>query len=169
MGRIRSNYVLQVHKVTSGEVVHNFITAIWFLCHVATWTSHVTTSFFNPLPRRDVDLHVATSKLHASVTSPRGLPTSRRHFHTSQSRRDVGFHVATSILKPSVTSRRGMSRRDVIFTCLYHVVTWDSNVATWIKSTLCHVATLPPTSRRRLVKLSITSRRDPARRDVALV
>ena len=26
VGRIRSNYALQVHKVTSGEDVHNFIT-----------------------------------------------------------------------------------------------------------------------------------------------
>ena len=115
------------------------------LCHVATWTSHVATSF-----------------LHVSVTS-------RRQNYTSLSRRDVGFHVATSNLKPSVTWRRGISRRDVIFTCLSHVATWDSDVATWIKSILCHVATLPPTSRRRLVKLSVTSRRGPARRDVALV
>ena len=108
----------------------------------------------------------------------------------SLSRRDVDFpcrdvkltplcHVATSICTPlchvatwictslchvttsSSTSRRHfnmtLSRRDVA-----------SNVATWIKSTLCHVATLPTTSRRCLVKLSVTSRCDPARRDVTL-
>ena len=64
------------------------------------------------------------------------------------SRRDVNLH------KP-------LSRRDVIFTPLCDVATWDSNVATWFEPTLCHVATLPPTSRRCLVKLSVTSRRDP--------
>ena len=108
------------------------------LCHVATWTH---TSRRGPT-RRDVDSHVTTSKSHASVTSRRGLLTSRCHFYTSLSRRDVISYMS-------------LSRRDVA-----------SNVATWIKSTLCHVATWPPTSRRRLVKLSVTSRRDPARRDV---
>ena len=105
---------------------------------------------YTSLLRRDVDLHVATSKSHLSVTSRRGI-----------SRRDVNVetlcHIATSFFNASVTSRRGMSRRDV--GC--HVVTWD-------KSTLCHVATLPPTSRRRLVKLYVTSRRGPARLDVTL-
>ena len=162
MRRIRSNYELQVHKVTSGEVVHNFVNNSWFLCHIATWTSHVATSFL--------------------ILSA----TSRHQINTPLSRRDVYFHVATSICKPlchvatcifmsqrefaqaSVTSRRHPARRDVIFTPLCHVATWDSNVATWIEPTLCHVATLPPTSRRCLVKLSVTSRRDPARHDVTL-
>ena len=104
-------------------------------------------------PRRDVNLtplcHVATSIC---------IPLCR----------DVSFHVATwictslcHVVTSSSTSRHHfnmtLSRRDVA-----------SNVATWIKSTLCHVATLPPTSRRCLVKLSVTSRRDPARRDVTL-
>ena len=104
------SYVSQVHKVTSGEDGHNFITDIWFLCHVATWT-----------------FHVATSILHASVTSRRGPPTSRRQFSPSLPRRDVNlykplsrrdvvphvatsfnymlFHVATLALVLSVTSR----------------------------------------------------------------
>ena len=124
------------------------------------------------LSRRDVNLtplcHVATC-----------IFTLRRQFNTPLSRRDVYFHVATSICTPlchvatwictslchvatsSSTSRRHfnmtLSRRDVA-----------SNVATWIKSTLCHVATLPLTSRRCLVKFFVTSRRDPARRDVTL-
>ena len=74
-----------------------------------------------------------------------------------------------------------------------HIATWNSHVATWnshvatsllhvtasfgyllchvatsFGHALCHVATLPRTSQRFLVKLSVTSRRDPARRDVAL-
>ena len=148
MRRIRSNYVLQVHKVTSGEVVHNFINDSWFLCHVATCTSHV-----------------ATSKSHASVTS--------RHVF---SRRDVKFtcfcHVATCIftsrrqlVQASVTSRRVFSRRDVKFLkplsrrdVIPHVAT--SNLC------LCHVTTWTPTSRRGLNPLSVTSRRCLQRRDV---
>ena len=87
------------------------------LCHVATWSSHVATSNFHP-----------------SATSRRGF-----------SRRDVKFsslcHVATSNFHPSATSRRGFSRRDVILTLL------------------CHVATCTVTSRRQIVRLSVTSRR----------
>ena len=83
------------------------------LCHVATWSSHVATSNFHP-----------------SATSRRGF-----------SRRDVDFHVATSNFHPSATSRRGFSRRDVILTLL------------------CHVATCTLTSRRQIVRLSVTSRR----------
>ena len=114
------------------------------LCHVATWKSHV-----------------ATSKFHLSATSRRGFFTSRRHFNTPLSRRDVYCHVAT---------------------WNSHVTTWNSHVATWnshvvtsllhvatsFSHLLCHVATLPRTSRRQLVMLSATSRRHPARRDVAL-
>ena len=150
MRRIRSNYVLQVHKVTSGEVVHNFSNDSWFLCHVATWTSHVATSFLTLSAtsrrgptRRDV-------KITCSVTSRRGLFTSRRQFvqasvtsrrvfshrdvnlHKPLSRRDVVPHVATSFLHVSVTSRRGI-----------------------------------PTSRRGLNPRSVTSRRCLKRRDVA--
>ena len=122
VGKIRSNYALQAHRVTStrGE---GFLFMKFSMC------SNLSLS------RRDVDLP----------------------------RRDGNFealcHVATWICHVATS----------FFTCLCHVATWDSNVATWIKSTLCHVATLPSTSRRRLVKLSVTSRRDPSRRDVALV
>ena len=59
-----------------------------------------------------------------SVTSRRGLPTSRRQFHIPLSRRDVNFH----------------------FLC--HVATWTSHVATSVFTSLCHVATSPRTSRR---------------------
>ena len=151
MGRIRSNYVLQVHRVTSGEVVRNFINDIWFLCHVATWTSHV-----------------ATSKLHALATSRRGPPTSLRHFLTL-----------------SATSRRGLTRRDVKSTCLYHVATWNSHVAMsllhfsvtsrrrftrrdvdWYKSLSCR--DVAPNVATLACLLFVTSRRHPARCDVAL-
>ena len=162
MRRIRSNYVLQVHKVTSGEVVHNFINDSWFLCHVATWTSHVATSF-----------------LTLSATSRRGF-----------TRRDVKFiclcHVTTSLFDPLCHVATWTTHRDVKSTCLCHVATWNSHVATsllhfsvtsqrrftrrdvdWYKSlsrrdvapnvatsfghVLCHVATLTRTSRCWLV------------------
>ena len=169
MRRIRSNYELQVHKVTSGEVVHNFVNNSWFLCHVATWTSHVATSFLilsatsrREFSRRDVKLTSLCNVVTCIFTSRRQFVnpsvTSRRVFSTSQ----------REFAQASVTSQRHSARRDVIFTPLCDVATWDSNVATWIEPTLCHVATLPPTSRRCLVKLSVTSRRDPARRDVTL-
>ena len=169
MRRIRSNYVLQVHKVTSGEVVHNFINDSWFLCHVATSFLTRSATSRRGFTRRDVDLHVATSNLYVSVTSRRRIPTSRRHFLTL-----------------SATSRRGLTRRDVKSTCLCRVATWNSHVATsllhfsvtsrrrftrrgvdWYKSlsyrdvdpnvvmsfghVLCHVAMLTRTSRRWLV------------------
>ena len=38
-----------------------------------------------------------------------------------------------------------------------------------VKSALCHVATLPRTSQRRLVSCSLTSRRCPSRRDVGFI
>ena len=149
MRRIRSNYVLQVHKVTSGEVVHNFINDSWFLCHVATWTSHVATSFLTlsatsrrGFTRRDVKFiclcHVVTwnSNVATSLFDPlchvaTWTNKSRRQKYMSLSRRDVEF-----------------PRRDVTFTLL------------------CYVATSIYTSRRGLVQVSVTSRRGPERRDV---
>ena len=67
------------------------------------------------------------------------------------SRRDVTFTRRDVILSPT------LPRRDVA-----------RHVATSFGHVLCHVATLPRTSRRRQVKLSVTSRHDPARRDVTL-
>ena len=112
-----------------------------------------------------------------SVTSRRGLPTSRRQFHIPLSRHDVDFprrdvnftylchvatwtsHAATSIFTFSVTSRSGLatsrrhfykslSRRDV-----------PHHVAKSVFTSLCHVATSPRTSLRHLVICSLTSRR----------
>ena len=74
---------------------------------------HVATSIFDASSRRDVRFHVATSFYYFSVTSRREILTSRRQ-----------------LVMPSATSRRGISRRDVG------------------KSALCHVATWPRTSRR---------------------
>ena len=97
-GEDSPSYVLQVHKVTSGEDGTTLLLIFGF-----------------------------------SVTSRRGLPTSRRQFYIPLSRRDVDFprrdinfhflchvatwtsHVATSLLQVSVTSRRSPSRRDVSF------------------------------------------------------
>ena len=67
------------------------------------------------------------------------------------SRRDVTFTRRDVIWSPT------LPRRDVA-----------PHVATSIGHALCHIATLPRTSRRRQVKPFVTSRRDPARRDVAL-
>ena len=87
-------------------------------------------------------------------------------------RRDVKItslcHVATSNVHLSVTSRRGFTRRDVIFDPSLPRRDVDVHVATSIGTGLCHVATWPCTSRRRLFMCSVTSRRDPERRDVTL-
>ena len=103
-----------------------------------------------------------------SVTSRRGVPTSRRQNYISLPRRDVDLHVATSKLHLSATLRRGFTRRDVIFDPSLPRRDVDVHVATSIGTGLCHVATWPRTSRRRLVMYSVTSRRDPERRDVVL-
>ena len=88
--------------------------------------------------------------------------------------------------KPSLSRRDvELPRRDVKITSLCHVATWiytsrrqiyislprrdvDVHVATSIGTGPCHVATWIYTSRRRLVMCSVTSRRDPERRDVVL-
>ena len=69
-------------------------------------------------------------------------PLERRD--VSNQRRDVDFN------EPLERRDIGNQRRDVF------------------NPTLCNVATLPRTSRRRLVQRSVTSRRCPERRDVAL-
>ena len=118
-----------------------------------------------------------------SVTSRRGVLTSRRQFSIPLPCRDVNRHVATSKFEASVTSRREISRRDVRF----HVATSDEqlsvtsrrqnvtslsrrdvgfHVATSFGHPLCHVATWFLTSRRHMVMLSATSRRGLSRRDV---
>ena len=111
-----------------------------------------------------------------SVTSRRGVLTSRRQFSIPLPRRDVKYHVATSNFEAYVTSRREISRRDVILLFLCHVATSKCNlsvtsrhrisrrdviwspslsrrdvvphVATSIGHALCHVATWDFTSRR---------------------
>ena len=127
--RIRSNYVLQVHKVKSGEVVHNFITDSWFLCHVATWTSHVATSNLCLCHVATRNSHVATSLVDPLCHVATLTNTSRRQKYMSLSRRDVEF-----------------PRRDVSFTLLDVSFTL-----------LCYVATSIYTSRRGLVQVSVTS------------
>ena len=99
-GRIRSNYALQAHRVTSTRE-EGFLFMKSSMCSNFSLSSRDVD-----LPRRDVKLtplcHVATC-----------IFTSRRQF-----------------AQASVTSRRHPARRDIIFTCLCYVATWDSNVAT---------------------------------------
>ena len=118
-----------------------------------------------------------------SVTSQRGAPTSRRQIVIPLPRRDVDFPRRDVILTLPL-SRRDVYCHVATSNCkaLCHAATWNSHVATWnshvatslshvatsFGHALCHVATLPRTSRRRQFKLSVTSRRDPARRDVTL-
>ena len=84
-----------------------------------------------------------------SVTSRRGPPTSRRQNYISLSRRDVD-----------------LPRRDVKITCLCHVATWTSHVATSFFDPLCHVATWTHTSRRQNYKSLSRRDVDLPRRDV---
>ena len=84
-----------------------------------------------------------------SVTSRRGRPTSRRQNYISLSRRDVD-----------------LPRRDVKITCLCHVATWTSHVATSFFDPLCHVATWTHTSRRQNYKSLSRRDVDLPRRDV---
>ena len=142
----------------SGKFIHGEFSKTEVFWYKQSWVPFSVTSrrgvltsrrqFSIPLPRRDVNRHVAMSKFEASVTSRREILTSRRQNVTPLSRRDVRFHVATSfghslchvatwsltsrrhLVMPSATSRRGISRRDVG------------------NSALCHVATWPRTSRR---------------------
>ena len=112
-----------------------------------------------------------------------------------KSSRKSGVHNVRNVLGRLSLSRRDVElpRRDVKLSslchvatsnckALCHVATWNSHVAMWTSHVatsllhvatsfghaLCHVATLPRTSRRLQVKPSVTSRRDPAHRDVAL-
>ena len=55
VGRIRSNYVLQIHRVTSGKVVHNFVIG-GFSVTSRCGPSTSRRQNYMPLSRRDVDL-----------------------------------------------------------------------------------------------------------------
>ena len=113
--------------------------------------------------------NVATPILPLSVTSRRGFPTSRRQFSYSLSRRDVNFNDPLERRDVS-NQRRDVSnqRRVVDFNePLEHRDVCNQRRDVF-NPTLCNVATLPQTSRRRLVPRSVASRRCPERRDVAL-
>ena len=131
-------FVLTAFSVTSRRSYNSF-------CNVATWS-------FN----------VATSILSASVTSRRGFPTSRRGLHVSLERRDVS-NQRRDVDFNDPLERRDVSnqRRDVDFN-------EPLERRDVVNPSLCNVATLPRTSRRRLVPRSVTSRRCPKRRYVAL-
>ena len=101
-----------------------------------SWETLSVTSrhqIYISLPRRDVDLHVATSFFTPLCHVATWMYTSRRQ-----------------LVQVPVTSRRGFTRRDVVWSCALSRRDVTPNVATW--SCL----------------LSVTSRRHPARRDVAL-
>ena len=115
-----------------------------------------------------------------SVTSRRWLSTSRRLFEPSLSRRDVDFQrrdvdFHNSLSRRDVDFQRRdvdflnpLERRDVDFNGPLERCDVGPQRRDVVNSTLCHVATLPRTSRRRLVQRSVTSRHCPERRDVAL-
>ena len=85
-----------------------------------------------------------------SVTSRRGPSTSRRQFYMPLSRRDVDL------------PRRDVDlpRRDVNVTCLCHVATWTSHVAT-------SIFTFFGTSRRAFSRRDVNLYKPLPRRDVA--
>ena len=98
---------------SNGDVVHNFVIG-GFSVTSRRGPPTLRHQNYMPLSRRDVGSHVATSKLHASVTSRHGLHTSRRE-----------------LVQVSVTSRRGPERRDVVWSCSLSRRDIDPNVATW--------------------------------------
>ena len=143
VGRIRSSYALQVHKVTStrGEgflfkkssmctnlvLIHRFsVTSrrglptsrrqlYMPLSRRDVDLTRRNVNFYISLPRRDVDPHVATSIFTFSATSRRGFTRRNVNFYKPLSRCDVAHHVATLVATLSVTSRRHPARRDVKF------------------------------------------------------
>ena len=92
--------------------------------------------------------------------------TSRRQKITYLPRRDVNHHVVTSVFEASVTSRCEISRRDVILMPLCHVATWIFTSRRQIVRLSVTSRRGILTSRRHLVTHSVTSRREPSRRDV---
>ena len=78
-----------------------------------------------------------------SVMSRRGVSTSRRQFYMPLSRRDVD-----------------LPRCDVNFTCLCHVATWTSHVAT-------SIFTFSATSRRAFSRRDVNLYKPLSRRNVA--
>ena len=158
LGRIRSCCTLQVQKVTfiSGE---GFLAKGSSICTNFLEASSVTSRRFN----------VATSILPLSVTSRRGFQTSRRQFSYSLSRRDVDLQRRDVNFNDPL-ERRDVSNqhRDVDFNEPLERRDVGNQRRDVFNPTLSNVATLPRTSRRRLVPRSVTSRRCPERRDVAL-
>ena len=109
-----------------------------------------------------------------SDTSRREISRRDVSFRSSLSRRDVRFHVATSKFHLSATSRRGFLHRDVILTPFCHVATC---IFTSRRQKVTPFVTLRRVFSRRDVTphvamwaylLSVTSRREPACRDVDL-
>ena len=94
------------------------------LCHVATWNYTSRRQIYISLSHRDVDLHVTTSFLTPLCHVATWMYTSRRQL----------VHV-------SVTSRCGPARRDIVWSC-------SLSRRDVVLFTLCHVATLPRSSRR---------------------
>ena len=125
VGRIRSSYTLQVHKVTStrGEgflFKKSSMCTNLLLIHRSSVTSRrgpptSQRQFYMSLSRRDVDPHVATSIFTLFATSRRGFTHRDVNFYKPLSRRDVAHHVATLVAILSMTSRRHPARRDVNF------------------------------------------------------
>ena len=128
VGRIRSSYALQVHKVTStkGEgflfkksssmctnlvLIHRFsVTSRRGLLtsrrQLYMPLSRRDVNFYISLPRRDVDPHVATSTFTFSATSRREFLQASVTSRRCPSRRDVGCHPLCDVATSPRTSRR---------------------------------------------------------------
>ena len=80
--------------------------------------------------------------------------------HVKSSRKS-GVHNVRKVLGRPPMSRRDVEfpRRDVKLPSLCHVATWVFPHRDVILTLLCHVATCTVTSRRQIVRLSVTSRR----------
>ena len=127
VGRIRSSYALQVHKVTStrGEgflFKKSSMCTNLVLIHRFSVTSRrgpptSRRQLYMPLSHRDVDPHIATSIFTYLCHVATWIHTSRRqflpslprcdvNFYKPLSRRDVTHHVVTLVATLYVTSRR---------------------------------------------------------------
>ena len=114
--------------------------------------------------------NVATSILPLSVTSRHGFPTSRRQFSYSLERRDVDLQRRDANFNDPLERRDVSNQRcNVDFNEPLERRDVGNQCRDVFNPTLCNVATLPRTSRHRLVPRSVTSRCCPERRDVALL
>ena len=105
VGRIRSSYALQVHKVTSTRMEGFLFKKLSMCTNLSLIHSFSVTSrrgrptsrrqIYMPLSRRDVDLPRRDINFTCLCHVATWIHTSRRQFLPSLPRRDVDLHVAT--------------------------------------------------------------------------